>query len=156
MTNIRTINTLRDLARVIIEEQREGRYPVSYRLPTVAFSDEGERANLSPNLQAIVEENMAILENEKRKVLTLTLKGLIEVADGSKTPEKGEDVKVRLDQFGEILLTKFNEEADVNSLSYHDLLKLRKILDSCCAPKNNQWKYIKYKTLARIKKLKGE
>ena len=156
MTNTRTINTLKDLAKVILEEQKEGRFPVEYRLPTVTFSDEGERAKLSPNVQAIVEENMAKLENDKGKVLSLSLKGLLDVAEGSKNPEKGNDVKVKLDSFGEILLTKFNEDADVSKLSYNNLLKLRKVLDSACAPKNNQWKYVKYQTLARIRKLKGE
>ena len=155
MTNTRTINTLKDLAKVILEEQKEGRYPVSYSLPTVTFSDEGERATLSPNVQAIVEENMVKLENDKGKVLSLTLKGLLDVAEGSKNPEKGNDVKVRLDSFGDILLTKFNEDINVNNLSYPNLLKLKNVIDTC-APKNNQWKYVKYQILARIKKLKGE
>ena len=155
MTNTRTINTLKDLAKVILEEKEQGRFPVEYKLPTVTFSDEGERVSLSPNLQAIVEENMAKLENKTNKVLSLSLKGLINVAEGSRNPEKGNDVKVKLDAFGDILLTKFNEEADVSGLSYNNLLKLRKVLDSC-APKDNKWKFVKYKTLARIKKLKGE
>lgn len=153
MTTTRTANTLKDLAKVILEEQKNGKFPVSYSLPTVIFSDEGEAAVLSPNLQAIVEENMAKLES-KGKVYNLTLKGLLDVAEGSQNPEKGNDVKVKTDSFGDILFAVFSENADVSSLSYNNLLRLRKILDSC-SPKNNQWKYIKYQTLARLKKLKG-
>ena len=156
MTSTRTVNTLKDLARVILEEQKENRFPISYALPTVTFSDEGKRANLSPNLQAIVEENMAKLENEKSKVVSLTLKGLLDVAEGSKNPEKGNDVKVKINPLGEILLAKFNEEADVGNLSYPNLLRLRKVLDSEFTLKDNKWKFVKYKTLARIRKLKGE
>ena len=154
MTSTRQANTLKELAKVILEEQKEGRYPVSYSLPTATFSDEGKRANLSPNLQAIVEENMAKLET-KGNTYSVTLKGLLDVADGSKTPEKGNEVKVKTDAFGDIVLTKFNEDADVSRLSYNNLLRLRKVLDSC-APRDNKWKYIKYQTLARLKKLKGE
>lgn len=153
MTSTRTANTLKDLAKVILEEQKEGRFPISYSLPSVTFSDEGERANLSPNLQAIVEENMAKLES-KGKVYSLSLKGLLDVAEGKQNPEKGNDVKVKTDAFGEILLTKFNEDPNVDLLSYNDLKRLNRVLDDKCAPKETRWKYVKYKTMARLKRLK--
>ena len=154
MTTTRTANTLKDLAKVILEEQKEGRFPISYALPTVTFSDEGERASLSPNLQAIVEENMAKMES-KGRIYSLSLKGLIDVIEARGKVENGNDVKVKMDPMGDITYVMFSEAPDVSRLSYNDLLKLRKILDTVCFPKNAQWKYVKLTTLKRIEKLKG-
>ena len=156
MTNTRTINTLKDLAKVILEEQKEGRFPVDYKLPVVVFSDEGERAKLSPNIQAIVEENMAKLSSGNSSTLKLSLKGLIDMIESRGKVELGDDAKVKLDPMGDIVFVMFSESPDVSKLSYNDLLKLRKILDSMCHPKNAQWKYVKLITMKRLAKLKGD
>lgn len=156
MTNTRTINTLKDLAKVILEEEKEGRYPVKYKLPAVVFSDEGERAELSPHLQAIVEENMVKLSSGNSFVLKLSLKGLIDMVESRGKVESGNDVKVKLDSMGDIVFVMFSESPDVSKLSYNDLLRLRKILDSVCHPKNAQWKYVKLMTMKRLAKLKGD
>ena len=156
MTRTRHITTLKDAARVILEEQGNGLYPVSFSLPKITFSDEGERAELSPHLQAIVEGNMSKLSNDKSTVLKLSLKGLVDVAESRGKVETGNDVKVKIDPMGDIVCVMFSEEPDVSKLSYNDLLKLRSALDTICHPKNAQWKYVKFMTLKRISKLKGE
>lgn len=156
MTRTRHITTLKDAARVILEEQENGLYPVSFSLPKITFSDEGERAELSPHLQAIVEGNMSKLSNDKSTVLKLSLKGLVDVAESRGKVETGNDVKVKIDPMGDIVCVMFSEEPDVSKLSYNDLLKLRSALDTICHPKNAQWKYVKFMTLKRLSKLKGE
>ena len=156
MTRTRRITTLKDAARVILEEQGNGLYPVSFSLPKITFSDEGERAELSPHLQAIVEGNMSKLSNDKSTVLKLSLKGLVDVAESRGKVETGNDVKVKIDPMGDIVCVMFSESPDVSKLSYNDLLKLRSALDTICHPKNAQWKYVKFMTLKRINKLKGE
>lgn len=156
MTTVRHINTLKEAAKVILQEQVTGLYPVKFSLPEITFSDEGERATLSPNLQAILEENMDKLSSGKSSTLKLSLKGLIDVAEGRGKVDLGNDVKVKLDPMGDITYVMFSETPDVSGLSYNDLLKLRKALDSICFPKNAQWKYVKLATLKRINKLKGE
>ena len=156
MTRTRHITTLKDAARVILEEQGNGLYPVSFSLPKITFSDEGERAELSPHLQAIVEGNMSKLSNDKSTVLKLSLKGLVDVAESRGKVETGNDVKVKIDPMGDIVCVMFSEEPDVSKLSYNDLLKLRSALDTICHPKNAQWKYVKFMTLKRINQLKGE
>ena len=156
MTRTRHITTLKDAARVILEEQGNGLYPVSFSLPKITFSDEGERAELSPHLQAIVEGNMSKLSNDKSTVLKLSLKGLVDVAESRGKVETGNDVKVKIDPMGDIVCVMFSETPDVSKLSYNDLLKLRSALDTICHPKNAQWKYVKFMTLKRINKLKGE
>jgi len=156
MTTTRHITTLKDAARVILEEQENGLYPVSFSLPKITFSDKGERAELSPHLQAIVEGNMSKLSNDKSTILKLSLKGLVDVAESRGKVETGNDVKVKMDPMGDIVCVMFSEEPDVSKLSYNDLLKLRSALDTVCHPKNAQWKYVKFMTLKRINKLKGE
>ena len=156
MTTVRQISTLKDAARVILEEQEKGLYPVSFSLPNIAFSDSGERATLSPYLQAVLEENMSKLSSDKSIILKLSLKGLIDVVESRGKVEKGNDVKVKTGPMGDIICVMFSEEPDVSVLSYGDLLKLKKILDINCHPKNAQWKYVKFMTLKRISKLKGE
>lgn len=151
----RMVNTLKDAAKVILEEQKNGLYPVEFSLPKITFSDNGERAELSPHLQAIIESTMNDLTSEKSRTLKLSLKGLISVAEGKPNPEVGNDLKVRIDPTGEISYVLFSEDLDVSKLSYHDLLKLRKIIDSCY-PRDSKWKLAKFLTLSRIKKLKGE
>jgi hypothetical protein len=151
----RMVNTLKDAAKVILEEQKNGLYPVEFSLPKITFSDNGERAELSPHLQAIIESTMNGLASEKSRTLKLSLKGLISVAEGKPNPETGDDLKVRIDPVGEISYVLFSEDLDVSNLSYHDLLKLRKIIDSCY-PRDSKWKLAKFLTLSRIKKLKGE
>lgn len=151
----RMVNTLKDAAKVILEEQKNGLYPVEFSLPKITFSDSGERAELSPHLQAIIESTMNDLTSEKSRTLKLSLKGLIDVAEGKSDPETGNDLKVRIDPTGEISYVLFSEDLDVSNLSYHDLLKLRKIIDSCY-PRDSKWKLAKFLTLSRIKKLKGE
>lgn len=153
MTTTKYINTLKDAAKIILEEQEKGLYPVEFSLPKITFSDSGERAELSPCLQAIVETTMDKLTSEKSKVLSLSLKGLINVAEGKKNFETGKDLKVKISPTGELIYVLFSEEPDVNSLSYRDLIKLSNMLDSCY-PKNAQWRLIKFLTLSRIKKLK--
>lgn len=156
MTTVRQISTLKDAAKVILEEQENGLYPVSFSLPKITFSDERQRATLSPCLQAIVEENMSKLSNDKSTILKLSLKGLVDVAEGRGRVENGDDVKVKMNQLGDIICVMFSEAPDVSKLSYNDLLKLRNALDTICHPKNAQWKYVKFMTLKRINKLKGE
>ena len=156
MTTVRQVSTLKDAAKVILEEQENGLYPVSFSLPKITFSDKGERAELSPHLQAIVEGNMSKLSNDKSTILKLSLKGLIDVAEGRGKVENGEDVKVKINPIGEITCVMFSEAPDVSKLSYNDLLKLRSALDTVCHPKNAQWKYVKFMTLKRINKLRGE
>lgn len=156
MTRTRHITTLKDAARVILEEQGNGLYPVSFSLPKITFSDEGDRAELSPHLQAIVEGNMSKLSNDKSTVLKLSLKGLVDVAESRGKVETGNDVKVKIDPMGDIVCVMFSEAPDVSKLSYNDLLKLRSALETICHPKNAQWKYVKFMTLKRLSKLKGE
>lgn len=156
MTTVRQISTLKDAAKVILEEQENGLYPVSFSLPKITFSDEGQRATLSPCLQAIVEEVMSKIKTDKTTTLKLSLKGLIDVAEGRGKVENGDDVKVKMNQLGDIICVMFSEQPDVSKLSYNDLLKLRNALDTICHPKNAQWKYVKFMTLKRINKLKGE
>ena len=156
MTTIRQISTLKDAARVILEEQENGLYPVSFSLPKITFSNEGQRATLSPYLQAVLEENMSKLSSDKSTILKLSLKGLIDVAESRGKVENGTDVKVKMGPMGDIICVMFSEEPDVSRLSYSDLLKLRNALDTICHPKNAQWKYVKFMTLKRINKLKGE
>ena len=156
MTTVRQINTLKEAAKVILEEQEKGLYPVNFSLPSITFSDEGERKELSPHLQAIVEENMAKLSSEKSTILKLSLKGLIDVVESRGKVQNGEDVKIKIGQLGDIICVMFSEQPDVSKLSYNDLLKLRDILETVCHPKNAQWKYVKFMTLKRIAKLKGE
>lgn len=156
MTTVRQISTLKDAAKVILEEQENGLYPVSFSLPKITFSDEGQRATLSPYLQAVLEENMSKLSNDKSTILKLSLKGLVDVAEGRGKVENGEDVKVKMNQLGDIICVMFSEQPDVSKLSYNDLLKLRNALETICHPKNAQWKYVKFMTLKRINKLKGE
>lgn len=156
MTSTRYINTLKDAAKIILEEQKNGLYPVAFALPRIEFSDTGERAELSPHLQAIIEENMARMENGKGTILKLSLKGLIDVAEGRGKIESGEDLKAKIDPMGDITCVMFSENPDVSRLSYNDLIKFRRILDSVCFPKNAQWKYVKFMTLKRLSKLRGE
>lgn len=151
----RMVNTLKDAAKVILEEQNNGLYPVEFSLPSITFSDSGERAELSPHLQAIIENTMNDLSSGKSKTLKLSLKGLVDVAEGKEKPETGNDLKARIDPTGEITYVLFSDEVDVSKLAYHDLLKLRKIIDSCY-PRDSKWKLAKFLTLSRIKKLKGE
>lgn len=156
-TSERQAHTLKELAKVIIEENNNGLYPVEYRLPTVVFSDEGELAKLSPAAQAIVEENIDKIKSGKNRKVSLSLKGLISfVAEGSENFEKGNEVVVGINPMDEIILTKFSHDLNVDSLSYKDLVRLNNILDTKCAPRDTQWKYAKYLTLKRIKKLRGE
>ena len=156
MTTVRQISTLKEAARVILEEQENGLYPVSFSLPKIVFSNEGDRAVLSPYLQAVVEENMSKLSSDKSSVLKLSLKGLIDIVEGRGRVEDGNDVKVKMDPMGDITCVMFAEAPDVSKLSYNDLFKLRSVLDTVCRPKNAQWKYVKFMTLKRISKLKGE
>ena len=156
MTNTRYINTLKEAARVILEEQKNGFYPVKFALPRIDFSDEGERAKLSPHLQAIIEENMSKLDSGKSTVLKLSLKGLVDVVEGRGKVEPGDDLKIKIDPLGDITCVMFSESPDVSKLSYNDLIKLRNILDSVCHPKNAQWKYTKFMTLKRLSKFKGD
>lgn len=157
MTTTRQINTLREAAKVILEEREKGLYPIDFSLPLITFSDEGKMAKLSPYLQAIVEENMGKLETGKITNYRLSLKGLIDVAEGKPNPEKGKDVAVMLDKAGDIAAVQFSEEPDVSKLSYPNLIKLKNVIDTKCLPKNNpRWRYAKYLTVKRITKLKGE
>lgn len=156
MTTVRQISTLKDAAKVILEEQENGLYPVSFSLPKIVFSNEGDRATLSPYLQAIVEENMSKLSSDKSTILKLSLKGLIDVAEGRGKVEDGNDVKVKIGPMGDITCVMFSEAPDVSKLSYNDLFKLRSALDTVCHPKNAQWKYVKFMTLKRISKLRGD
>ena len=156
MTTVRQISTLKEAARVILEEQENGLYPVSFSLPKIVFSNEGDRAVLSPYLQAVVEENMSKLSSDKSSVLKLSLKGLIDIVEGRGRVEDGNDVKVKMDPMGDITCVMFSEAPDVSKLSYNALFKLRSVLDTVCRPKNAQWKYVKFMTLKRISKLKGE
>ena len=64
--------------------------------------------------------------------------------------------EAKIDPMGDITCVMFSENPDVSRLSYNDLIKFRKILDSVCFPKNAQWKYVKFMTLKRLSKLKGE
>lgn len=155
MTTVRQISTLKDAAKVILEEQENGLYPVSFSLPKITFSNEGQRASLSPYLQAVLEENMSKLSSDKSIILKLSLKGLVDVAEGRGRVENGDDVKIKMNQAGDIICVMFSEQPDVSKLSYNDLLKLRNALDTICHPKNAQWKYVKFMTLKRINKLKG-
>lgn len=156
MTTVRYISTLKNAAKVILEEQKNGLYPVSYSLPKITFSDNGELAKLSPYLQAIVEGYMDKLNSEKSTVLNLSLKGLIDFTEGRGRVENGNDLKMKVSPTGDITCVLFSEEPDVSKLSYNDLIKLRQALDTVCHPKNTQWKYTKFMTLKRINKLKGE
>ena len=156
MTTVRQISTLKDAAKVILEEQENGLYPVSFSLPKITFSNEGQRATLSPCLQAIVEEIMSKIKTDKTTTLKLSLKGLVDVAEGRGKVENGTDVKVKMGPTGDIICVMFSEDPDVSKLSYSDLLRLRNALDTICHPKNAQWKYVKFMTLKRINKLKGE
>ena len=155
MTRTRQINTLKEAAKVILEEQKNGLYPVRFSLPRIEFSDEGERAELSPHLQAIVEETMDKLDSGKRTVLKLSLKGLVDVAEGRGKVETGDDLTMYLDGTGDIISVIFSEDPDVSKLSYNDLLKLNRALDTECHPKDKRWKYVKFMTIKRITKLKG-
>lgn len=156
-TSERITNTLKDLAKVIIEESNNGLYPVEYRLPTVVFSDEGDIAKLPSAAQAIVEQYIDKIKSGKNRKVSLSLKGLISlVTDGPENLKKGNEVIVGINSADEIILTKFSSDVDVNSLSYKDLVRLNKILDTKCAPKDTQWKYVKYLVVKRIQKLKGE
>lgn len=155
--SIRQAGTLKDIAKVILEEEKKGLYPVKFNLPNIYFSDEGEMAQLSPVVQAIVEENMSELKSNKGKKLYLTLKGLVKfVAEGDQNPQTGKEVLVALNSLGEILYVRFASNLDVNALSYPDLVKLGNILATKCYPRDNMWKCAKFMVLKRIKKLKGE
>jgi len=155
--SIRQAGTLKDIAKVILEEEKKGLYPVKFNLPNIYFSSEGELAQLSPVVQAIVEENMANLMNNKGKKLYLSLKGLVNfVADGDKNPQNGKEVLVALNSLGEILYVKFSSDLNVDVLSYPDLIKLGNVLATKCFPRDTKWKYAKFMVLKRIKKLKGE
>ena len=156
MTDTRYINTLKEAAKVILEEQSNGLYPVNFSLPRIDFADTGERAELSPHLQAVIEENMDKLDSGKSTILKLSLKGLVDVVEARGKVEPGNDLKIKIDPLGDITCVIFSENPDVSKLSYNDLLKLRKILETSCHPKNAQWKYVKFMTLKRLAKLKGE
>lgn len=143
-----------EIASAILEMAEVGYYPIEYRLPIIIFSDNGERAELTPSMEILVEDTMLKMQDKEIKNIKTSISGLISFFKKEKSIPTGKDVIISIDSLNRVEEIIIAKVPDITDLSFPSLKELARILEKENVFHNKNYKLLKFTVMAKIKKLK--